>query len=213
MKNNQSKTNRQGQNQWVFLLLALFLVGLIYGGFTISSLKKQTENLEGKITALNDQVNMIEEKNGLLGEKNIALEKDLKSLESKLAYYRSQVNQPQILGVKTEAEKKETIQPVLTVATPAKTASVIVDGLGSFKVKIASNETAFSLLQKAAKQNSFELKYDNYSFGAFVTGIGSVAIKDNQYWAFYYNGKYSNTGASAQKISKDDTTFWRLESF
>ena len=96
---------------------------------------------------------------------------------------------------------------------PVKSANVTIKGLGSYKVVLKSGDTAFSVLQRAASENKFALTFEKYDFGVFVTGIGKIVPVGNQYWAFYFNGAYSQVGASDQKVSSGDTIFWQLESF
>jgi hypothetical protein len=171
---------------------------------------KHIADLEGKTEDQNNQ--LADYKNQLAG------------YQKQLTYYKSLASAPkEILGASISTETPATVAVSPTIITktvkkyievPApKQATVTVQGLGSYKVNIASGDTAFSILQKAAAQNGFGLDYDTYSFGVMITSIGGIKPVGNQFWAFYYNGQFANVGASDQKISADDATFWRLESY
>lgn len=101
----------------------------------------------------------------------------------------------------------------LPIQKPVSQAVVIITSLGNFPVEIKQGDTALDILVKAGKENNFEVKYTLYSFGAFITQIGNLAGDSSHYWAFYYNGQYSNVGASGQPIKEGDVTTWNYESF
>ncbi|KKQ74264.1 MAG: hypothetical protein US94_C0009G0010 [Berkelbacteria bacterium GW2011_GWB1_38_5] len=219
-----------------FLFFSLILLTLIYGGLTVADLKiknqntqqKQTE-VENKIANLEKKVTQAQNQITQYSQANNSYQNELKHLQTSLSYYRKPLTDSvKILGESTTItaeikppapvnEKTKTVTRTVTEYIPApiiNQASVIIDNLGSYKVEIAANENAFSLLQKAALKNGFLVEYTTYEgLGVFVTSIGGIKPVGNQYWAFYYNGKYSMVGASAQQITADDTTFWRLESF
>lgn len=215
-------------NSFGFLALAVFLAAAIYGGLSIYKLKSDNNQLNEQVASIYDKIDDLQSK---LAETQIALDKTnhdnqakIDDLKKNLAYYQSLATAPKaVLGADAEitptsAEVKpaivETKTIIKTVQAPVKKqASVIVQGIGSFKVDIKSSDNAFTLLKRAATKNGFDIKYDTYSFGVFITEIGGIKPAGNQYWAFYYNGRFSNVGASDQKIANSDTTFWRLESF
>jgi len=190
---------------------AMVILAFIYGGLTLEDLKTKNQKLEQKQITLEEKMGSLELE-GEVSKTEIALSQE--KIENLVSAPKG------ILGTAAERnqnEKVETITNTVTnyLATPVKNqASVIIDGVGSYKVDIALNDTAFSILLKAARQNDFSVQSTIYEgLGAFITSIAGITPSGNQYWAFYYNGKYSMKGASAQKISKDDSTFWRLESF
>lgn len=215
-------------NSFGVLGLALVLVGLVYGGLNIYNLKQENAKLSTQFTSINDKINELQSK---LTETQTAFDKTntdnqekLTDLQKKVVYYQGLALAPkEVLGTQTQVETApvevkpavvETKTIIKTVEAPVKKqASVIVSGLGSYKVDVKSGDNAFLLLKRAATKNGFTIKYDTYSFGVFVTEIGGIKPSATQYWAFYYNGQFSNVGASDQKISTNDTTFWKLESF
>ena len=109
---------------------------------------------------------------------------------------------------------KTVVKKVKVQVQPKDQVSVSIQNVGSYKVDLKTNDTAFTVLARAASENNFALNYQNYTgMGAFVTGIRDINPTGNQYWSFYYNGKISDVGASSQSVSGGDTTFWELASF
>lgn len=207
--------------------ISLLFIALLYGGLNITKLQKSNVELSSqlekqalKIALLEDSLNEnISNTENLKNDKS-ELEKQVSSLKNQLAY---QINK-QVLGASTEENNKEnktevqnTVQTITKIVTvkekPVKSANVTIKGLGSYKVILKTGDTAFSVLQRAASENKFALTFEKYDFGVFVTGIGGITPIGNQYWAFYYNGSYSQVGASDQKVASGDTIFWQLESF
>ncbi len=233
------KQNTNSNKSWLLLIIGLFLVISLFGGLTINKMQKQNlalaakqDQLETKIADLQGQV--AENQNQVA-----SLSTDLTKSKDDVTYYKkmtlalkkqlddnlaqAQVATPVDQAItlasvkpvtKTVTKKVYVAAPTVYVAAPAKhETSVTVQGVGSYKVDVASGDTAFTVLKKASKVGGFPMEYTDYSFGTFVTSIGDTKPKANEYWAFYYNGNFSDVGASDQKISDNDTTFWRLETF
>jgi len=113
-----------------------------------------------------------------------------------------------------------TLVIVQTTATPSPTAlleklsinvSVNVPSENYFKSKIVEAEngdTAFSVSSKA-----FELRYKNYSFGAYVYSVDGIndSTEKGEYWQYYFNGVLAPVGASDFRISEEGVLEWRLE--
>jgi len=121
--------------------------------------------------------------------------------------------------IKKQANKtssSKTIEEPIPSPTPTievKEATVKIENVGTYKIEIKSGDSAFSVLKKAASQNGFNLAYDTYDFGVFVTSIGGIKASNSQFWAFYYNGAFASVGASNQKVNQDDVISWKLQSF
>lgn len=196
------------------LLTSLILVGFIYGGLTLTQEAKANDNFNQNQQVLSDKIADLEGKID-------SQQQTIDDLGIQLANVKKLAAAPkQVLAAMTEPQP--TPEPIIKTVTktvvvkekPKEKASVTIQGIGSFNIEITNNETAFSLLQKAATENGFTVESTTYEgLGAFVTAIAGIKPEGNQYWAFYYNGQYSMVGASAQAISEGDTTFWRLESF
>lgn len=208
-----------------FLFLAIIIAGFLYGGLTINKLVKANLALEAKQGKLEDKIVGLESK--LIDNQNqiISLSDKLDQNDKKLAYYRQLAKdvQNKLAQAQTEATAAQSANVVTTaiktvtkkvyIETPKYETTLTIEGLGSYKVTVASTDTAFTILKKASDQYGLKIGYDTFSFGVFVTEIGGLKPVGNQYWAFYYNGKYSQVGATDQKISAGDTIYWRLESF
>ncbi len=67
-------------------------------------------------------------------------------------------------------------------------------------------QTPFSLLNKKA-----EIKYDQYDFGVFVTGINGKASTNEYYWALYINGEYAQEASDKIILNIGDQVEWRFE--
>lgn len=223
MKKNHQNNNLL--NYLTFLLLAIIITGFIYGGLTINKLYKTNLALETKQTTLENKIISLENK--VIDNQNqlVVLNDKLDQNDKKLAFYRKQTldAQAQLAQIKTEpivAQPVNTIQTAIKTVTkrvyvekPKYETTLTIEGIGSYKIAVASGDTAFSILKKASVQYGLEIDYDTFSFGVFVKEIAGLKPVGNQYWAFYYNGKYSQVGASDQKITAGDTIYWRLESF
>ena len=115
-------------------------------------------------------------------------------------------------------EMPQTMSPVPTI-TPLITPQnqivyVNIQGLGNFQVNLKDSDTAFSVLQRAAEENNFQVGYQNYgSLGIFVSCIANICQDKNHYWAFYHNDEYSLVGASYLKVYANDSTVWKLENY
>ncbi len=105
-------------------------------------------------------------------------------------------------------------QPIVPLVVQEKSAIVQIAQLGSFKVDLQDQDTAFTILQRAGTENSFEVKYQWYNgLGAFIDCLGGICNKSHNYWTFYYNNQYSLVGASSQPIEEGDITTWKFETW
>jgi hypothetical protein len=97
--------------------------------------------------------------------------------------------------------------------TPIPTVTIKIQHLGTFTPEVRAGDTALSVLHRVGEQNGFQVRTTQYWFGEFVDCIGDLCFDDHHYWAFYFNGQYSNIGASAQSIVAGDTSEWKWEEF
>lgn len=212
-----------------FLFLGLIIAGFLYGGLTINKLTKANLALEEKQTKLETKLEsqIVDLENRIIDNDNelIVLNDKLDQNDKKLAYYRQLAVEAQnklaqaqtdILVAQSTNNISAAIKTVtkkVYVETKKSESTLTIEGLGSYKVPVTSGDTAFTILKKASDQYDLKIKYDTFSFGVFITEIGGLKPVGNQYWAFYYNGKYSQVGSSDQKILAGDTIYWRLENF
>ncbi|MEI6040111.1 MAG: DUF4430 domain-containing protein [Candidatus Berkelbacteria bacterium] len=231
MNNNISK-------QLGLLFFGLYLVATVYGGLYINKLNKQNIALDARQTKIENKITELE--NTLIASQNqiIDLTQSLTQAKSDLTYYKkiaanlqNQVDslikdkETATLAVATKVDqpiavpaiKKKTVVKKVTNTVYVKEVkhevTVTIKGLGSYQVNIESGDTALSVLKQAAADNKFNLETQSYSFGDYVTQIGDQKPASNEFWAFYYNGNFSQVGASDQKVSDNDTIFWQLEKF
>ena len=219
-----------------FLLIALFLVAVVYGGLSIFKLQKQNQAmlakqniLENRITDLQNQIIDGQNKMAQVSDTLDKTTNDLTKTKKDLAYYKQLALQPkEVLPEKiatadqainiiptppTITLTKTKIKTVYVKEAPVYEATVTIKNVGSYKVAVTAGDNAFTALKKASEQYGFKIEYDTYSFGVFVTSIAGNKPAANQFWAFYYNGKFSDVGAQDQSVSANDTTFWQMESF
>lgn len=100
-----------------------------------------------------------------------------------------------------------------TTPTQEATAKVVIQQVGSFAETLKQGDTALSLLLRTGADYHFQVRIKHYSFGDFVECLGDLCGDNHHYWAFYYNGQYSNVGASDQPVKVGDVTEWKWESF
>lgn len=209
-------------------LLALIIIGAMYGYISINNLNNKYKELSQKQIDSELKLADLEKVNN---DNKVILDDN----QNRLADYQKQIDNLKriayapkiILGDSTQADSQVTPTIINAAVAPKtitktvvlkkevvkKQVSVVIDGIGSYQVNWQAGDTAWSILKRASTKNNFVLQYQMYDFGVFVTGIGGIAPKGNQYWAFYYNGKYAQVGASDQSVSPGDTTFWQLATF
>lgn len=207
------------ESLWL-LLIGVILVSAIYAGLTITKEVKASDDFSQTQKALSDKINDLESKIGTQNQTIQDLQNQLIDIK-KIASAPKQVLAAAIEPAPTPATPAPAPETIIKTVTktvvvkeePKKLASVIIEGVGSYQIEIESGDTAFTILKRAAAENNFIAEYQSFDFGVFVTAIGDIKPEGNKYWAFYYNGQYSNVGASDQAISDGDTTFWQLASF
>ena len=101
---------------------------------------------------------------------------------------------------------------------PKKKATVEIAQIGSYQVELRDEDSAFSILLRAGQENNFSVKYTEYTgMGVFVDCLGGICSQNfgtgGTYWAFYYNGTYSQVGASLQPVVENDLASWKFETW
>ncbi|MFA5158648.1 MAG: DUF4430 domain-containing protein [Patescibacteria group bacterium] len=199
-----------------FPAISILVILIIYGALSLKNLEK-TSLAAGKNNSLDDQ-------------KIVQLESTLNQYQNKLNEVIAANNEltQKVLTLKTSAQPQviktiqsqpekiietQTVTQIVNHEVEKNEATVTIQNVGSYKVALESGDNAFSILKRAATEHGFPLTYDTYSFGVFITGIGGIVPSGNQFWSFYYNGTFSNVGASDQPVKKGDNTFWQLSTF
>lgn len=217
-----------------FPIFILVIIILIYGGLSLADLKNKTTKLQSQNESLSfktdnllsklDQIqsNIEHAKSDIDQAKsdNNNLSGKLATAQKQIAYLQNQNVPKQVLGASTDniielkpATITKTITQTVTKEVEKNQATVAIENIGSYKVDLQSGDNAFNVLKRASEINGFSLDYDTYSFGIFIKSIGNINPQGNQYWAFYFNGTFSNVGASDQSVQKGDSVFWQLTSF
>ena len=194
----------------IFPAISILIIAMIYAGLTIENLdnkalaaKKQNQDLTLKQSSLKKQLDEIQASIAQIINDNDGLRKNLAEAQKQISALQ---NKKPVTITKIVTQTVE--QPV-----EANQVTIVIENIGSFKVELQVDDNVFTVLQRAAAQNNFALTYQVYSIGVFITGIGGIIPTGNQYWAFYYNGTYSNVGASSQPVQKGDTIVWRLATY
>jgi len=207
-----------------FPIFVLAVIILIYGGLTIADLKNKTvklnnqnESLTFKIDDLSNKLDQIQGNIDQTKNDSDILSGKLVIAQKQITFLQNQTTSKQVLGDNIielkPATITKTITQTLTQEIEKNQATVTIENVGSYKVDLQSSDNAFEVLKRAATENGFSLDYDTYSFGVFVKNIGGITPANNQYWAFYFNGAFSQVGASDQPVQKGDSIFWQLTSF
>lgn len=205
----------------IFPAISILIIAMIYAGLTIENLdnkalaaKKQNQDLSLKQSSLEKQLDEIQASIAQIINDNDGLRKNLaKAQKQILALQNRKVRENSVSTVAEPVVITKVVTQKVTQEIERNEVAVIIENVGSYKVDLQNGDNAFTVLERASAENGFTLTYDTYSFGVFITGIGGITPTGNQYWAFYYNGAYSNVGASSQPVQKGDTIVWRLATF
>ena len=100
----------------------------------------------------------------------------------------------------------------LVQVTDNNTQDVIVEVIGkdeqmeTYTVSYSGDQTVLQILQKLQGENvTFTFVYQQYDFGAFVTGInGYVPSSAEAFWEFKINGESSMVGISDYTVQPSD---------
>lgn len=232
MKKNKQSLIPDGIKQTSFLeklrlpAIALAIIAIIYGGLIIRDLKSQVGDLNkqnqanifkanelaSRLDQLQNDVNVAKANNDNLAANLAQSQKQISSLQNQIAIKKVAGVSSPIVNLEPAVVTK-TITQTITKEVEKNQATVTIENVGSYKVDLQAGDNAFEVLKRAASENNFAIDYEVYSFGVFVKSIGGVVPQGNQYWAFYFNGAFSQVGASDQAVVKGDSIFWQLASF
>lgn len=203
----------------IFLLvIGLSLVGVVYGGVSIFQEVRANDNASQNQTVLINEINSLKNQLDSQGQ-------TINDLQNALADVKKLASTPKVIAgastptpepapvVEPQVVTKTITKTVVVKEEPEPTANITIEGIGSYNMEVGSADTAFGILKEASIAHGFALEYQSYDFGIFVTAIGGVKPTGSQYWAFYYNGKYSMVGASDQQVYEGDSIYWKLETF
>lgn len=78
-------------------------------------------------------------------------------------------------------------------------------------VGVTEATTVYASLEKAAKDNDWELLSKDYDFGKLVVSIGGTASGKDMAWIYYVNGKPGDKAADKFKLVSGDKVEWKYE--
>ncbi len=201
---------------WVYLLGIVLMVGFsLLIAHSNSTAKSEPENPPVKAVQKDKDLNASQPEQKTTANQRGSSKSAAKSTENIIPAVKSssrtaQVNNSSAGAVMAPAQSAPT-QPVQT--NPAETVEMQISGLGSFTVPITDGENAFDALKEAANENGFRIEYKTYSWGVMITKIGGTEMQGTYYWALYYNGNYSDVGASDLTVKNNDVIKWSYESW
>lgn len=79
----------------------------------------------------------------------------------------------------------------------------------SFNQEVEDNTTAFSVLEKATKENDIKMETQQYDFGVFVKSINSFESGADLSWIYFVNGKSGGVAADQKTLNPDDLVEWK----
>jgi outer membrane murein-binding lipoprotein Lpp len=197
------------------LIVAAALIMSIYGGASLAQNQKQNRTLGNKIDQLTQKIDQLEAKINQPGQVAAASSENGSQPTSEPKAKPRSKPFPSTRALASTPTPSPTPTPISTpTPIPKKLVTVEIQTLASYKVELQENDTAFSVLLKAAQDNNFTVDYTIYEgLGAFVNCIAGICGHDSYYWAFYYNGQYSQVGASSLPVSDGDITIWKFETW
>ena len=72
--------------------------------------------------------------------------------------------------------------------------------------------TAFSLLEKASKEQNFTLKTKSYDTGIFIEAIGDTENgQDGKYWMYYVNDEMPMVASDKKELKNGDKVEFKFE--
>jgi len=72
-----------------------------------------------------------------------------------------------------------------------------------------SEQTAYSLLESIASENSLELKTQQYDFGVFIKSIDDFESGADKAWIYFVNGESGQIAADQYKVKPGDNVEWK----
>lgn len=106
------------------------------------------------------------------------------------------------------------IQPITPSPVPQISYKISAPGVNLEGQIETSGESVGQLTQKIAQKHRVTFVYQPSELGWFITEIAGVKQNPakNQYWLFYVNGAFSQTGADKTFLQPGDTLTWQLSS-
>lgn len=94
-----------------------------------------------------------------------------------------------------------------------KIANLSIEGVGDYQVDWQENDTAWTIMLRAAAKYHFVMSYQKFAIGIYISRLGDKDTQGTYYWSLYYNNAYSMLGVSDLKIQPNDKISWKYESW
>jgi hypothetical protein len=120
------------------------------------------------------------------------------------------------IAVATYKSHQSDIEPISEESIQGKVFYIIDYGEQNshqYWVDFFENSTVFSLLEKLAEKENFEIEFSFYpEMGVFVKSIGQAeGGTDNKWWQYWINGNLGEVAADKKKLKSDDVIEWKFE--
>ncbi len=79
----------------------------------------------------------------------------------------------------------------------------------SHSLNTSGEETAFSILEKIAKEKKIALNTQQYDFGIFVKAIGEKESSAEMAWIYFVNGESGQVAADQYQLKAGDKVEWK----
>lgn len=79
----------------------------------------------------------------------------------------------------------------------------------SHSLNTSGEETAFSILEKIAKEEKIALNTQQYDFGIFVKAIGEKESSAEMAWIYFVNGESGQVAADQYQLKAGDKVEWK----
>ncbi len=84
----------------------------------------------------------------------------------------------------------------------------------TYNTSLSRSVSVFDLLLDFSELAGFEVEYETYSNGIFITSVAGVENQggDKMNWQYWINGKYGELACDRKKVDTGDEVVWRYES-
>jgi len=125
-----------------------------------------------------------------------------------LLIFSNQINKflfPEEIEIFQENVQEEAEEVVLIIDLGKETPRIL-------NLEFEEGMTAFSLLEKASKEQNFTLNAKSYNMGIFIEAIGDVENgQDGKYWMYYVNGEMPQVAADKKELKNGDSVEFKFE--
>ena len=95
----------------------------------------------------------------------------------------------------------ETYDEVVMISAVDENGKVIIPVTA---VPMSEGDTAFDIWVTGAQEHSFDIRYEDTEYGAFIQEVARKKASDKYFWSFVINGKGADTGISSYDVKHGD---------